>query len=103
MKPKKSAYANLSNEALCNLRDEIVDLLRSRAGALKRQFYHLTGGGLIVNDGDTSSGGKRRRATSRKVAPKYLGPHGETWAGRGMKPRWLTKAISEGKQPGDLR
>jgi DNA-binding protein H-NS len=106
MKPKKSSYATLSNTALFKLRDEITEVINSRAEDLRRQFYYLTGGGSIVRGGDTHSGGKRRgkqrEATRRKVAPKYLGPHGEEWSGRGQKPRWLTKAINEGKQPGDF-
>ena len=31
-----------------------------------------------------------------KVPPKYRGPGGETWAGRGATPRWLTVLIKEG-------
>jgi DNA-binding protein H-NS len=36
-----------------------------------------------------------------KVAPKYRNPDNdnETWAGRGLKPRWLTAAIKAGKKP----
>jgi DNA-binding protein H-NS len=34
------------------------------------------------------------------VAPKYHNPENlsETWAGRGLKPRWLAKAIKAGKK-----
>jgi DNA-binding protein H-NS len=38
----------------------------------------------------------------RKIAPKYRGPSGETWAGRGAKPRWLVTAIKEGKKLDDF-
>jgi DNA-binding protein H-NS len=31
-----------------------------------------------------------------KIAPKYRGPAGETWAGRGAEPRWLTALLKEG-------
>ena len=31
-----------------------------------------------------------------KIAPKYRGPGGETWAGRGATPRWLTALVKEG-------
>jgi DNA-binding protein H-NS len=34
----------------------------------------------------------------RKVSPKYRGPSGETWAGRGVRPRWLVAAIKGGKK-----
>jgi DNA-binding protein H-NS len=33
-----------------------------------------------------------------KVPPKYRGPNGESWAGRGAKPRWLVAAMKKGKK-----
>ena len=102
MKPTNSSLTTLSNDALCKLRDEIIELLNSRAEVLRREFNRLTGGSLAIVGGDAYSRGKRRGATRRKVAPKYRGPHGETWSGRGMKPRWLTEAIKQGKQPNDF-
>jgi DNA-binding protein H-NS len=38
------------------------------------------------------------------VAPKYRTPENpaETWAGRGLKPRWLTAAIKRGKKLDDF-
>jgi DNA-binding protein H-NS len=38
----------------------------------------------------------------QKVAPKYRGPGGETWAGRGAMPRWMAAAIKEGKTREDF-
>jgi DNA-binding protein H-NS len=38
----------------------------------------------------------------RKVAPKYRGPNGETWAGRGARPRWMTEQMKQGKKPDDF-
>lgn len=32
-----------------------------------------------------------------KLAPKYRGPKGETWSGRGSMPRWLAELVAEGK------
>jgi len=34
----------------------------------------------------------------RVAAPKYRGPGGETWAGRGLSPRWLTALEKKGKK-----
>jgi DNA-binding protein H-NS len=31
-----------------------------------------------------------------RIAPKYRGPGGETWAGRGATPRWLAALLKEG-------
>jgi DNA-binding protein H-NS len=38
------------------------------------------------------------------VPPKYRNPENpaETWAGRGLKPRWLTAAIKSGKKQDDF-
>jgi DNA-binding protein H-NS len=42
--------------------------------------------------------GRKSALSGRKVAPKYRGPAGETWAGRGARPRWLVAAVKEGKK-----
>lgn len=31
------------------------------------------------------------------VAPKYRGPNGETWSGRGLTPKWLSALIAQGQ------
>ena len=31
------------------------------------------------------------------VAAKYRGPNGETWAGRGLMPRWLAALVAQGQ------
>jgi len=95
MPPKKSSLETLSNEALCKLRDEIAQLLNSRAESLQREINQLTGGASAASR-------TRRSGTIRKVAPKYRGPNGETWSGRGLKPRWLTTAMNEGKELQDF-
>jgi DNA-binding protein H-NS len=50
-------------------------------------------------------GGKVGRGGARgSVATKYRNPENpaETWAGRGLKPRWLTAAIKGGKKQDDF-
>ncbi len=38
-----------------------------------------------------------------KVAPKYRHPEtGATWTGRGLKPKWLTEQLANGKQVSDF-
>ncbi len=45
--------------------------------------------------------GKRTAAASKKtgapVAPKFRGPQGETWSGRGLMPRWLSALVAQGQ------
>ena len=36
------------------------------------------------------------------VAAKYSGPHGETWSGRGLTPRWLASLVAQGQKKEDF-
>jgi DNA-binding protein H-NS len=101
MQPKKSSLTTLSNEALCKLRDEIAALLNSRAENLRRELDRLTGG-AVASGGEANGGENASKAKGKTIAPKYRAPNGDTWAGRGMKPRWLTSAMKEGKKPDDF-
>jgi DNA-binding protein H-NS len=49
------------------------------------------------------SGRKPRKDAGTPVAPKFRGPNGETWTGRGRKPGWLTTLEAQGKKPDDYR
>jgi DNA-binding protein H-NS len=95
MLPKKSSLDTLSNQALCKLRDEIAEELKNRAESLQREIDKLV---------SSTSSAKHRGGPRKgyKVAAKYKGPHGEKWSGRGKTPRWLTAAMSEGKQLNDF-
>jgi DNA-binding protein H-NS len=42
--------------------------------------------------------GKSHALKGRKVPPKYRGPQGETWSGRGLAPRWLSELERKGKK-----
>ena len=86
-KPNLSA---MSIDALLKLRDDIGRTLDRRANELRSQLSRL--GVASV---------RRKQASSlkgRKVPPKYRSPSGETWAGRGAKPRWLVAALKRGKK-----
>lgn len=39
----------------------------------------------------------RKVKPASTVAPKYRGPSGETWSGRGLPPRWLAALIASGQ------
>ncbi|MDQ2081215.1 H-NS histone family protein [Xanthobacteraceae bacterium Astr-EGSB] len=56
---------------------------------------------------DAASGRKRRgpkasHLAGKKIAPKYRGPDGQTWTGRGLKPRWMAEALESGKHAEDF-
>ena len=42
---------------------------------------------------------KKKKASVKgiKVAPKYRDDEGNTWAGRGLKPRWFSEALAAGR------
>jgi DNA-binding protein H-NS len=41
--------------------------------------------------------GPKKGAGASSVAPKYRGPNGETWTGRGLMPRWLSALVASGR------
>ena len=47
--------------------------------------------------------GTKLDGSDRKaVAPKYRDGNGNQWTGRGLKPRWLTAALAEGRKLEDF-
>lgn len=100
---RPKSLASLSIEALLKLRDDIGTALTKRASDMKQQLARLGGGA----DGTDVGNGRRGRRKGgplkgRKIAPKYRGPGGETWAGRGARPRWLADALKGGKKLDDF-
>src|SRR5215469_15548919 len=97
---RPKSLASLSIEALLKLRDDIGTALAKRAGEMKQQLTRLGAGA------DVGTGRRGRRTggplKGRKIAPKYRGPGGETWAGRGARPRWLIEALKGGKKLDDF-
>ena len=96
---KKNALSTLSNEALCKLRDEISEVLNSRAKELRRELMRLTGAPPL-QPADHEEG--RRKAKRHKLVPKYRAPDGRTWCGRGARPYWLRNEIERGKKLEDF-
>jgi DNA-binding protein H-NS len=84
-KPNLSA---MSVDALLKLRNDINKTLDRKANELRSQLSIL--GRSAIQRGS--------RLKGKKVPPKYRSPSGETWAGRGAKPRWLVAALKRGKK-----
>lgn len=40
---------------------------------------------------------KAARKSGQTVAPKFRGPNGETWSGRGLTPKWLASLVAQGQ------
>ena len=80
--------------ALLQLRDEIDTTLMQKSRELQGQLQRLSVLGA-------ARGRRADRVHARKgmkVAPKYRGPAGETWAGRGATPKWLTALMKQGRK-----
>jgi DNA-binding protein H-NS len=96
------ARVNLSRmtvEALMDLRKRVHETLLEHRTELQKQLERmdaLVGGRRVVVRGRASV------LKGRKVPPKYRDPSGETWAGRGARPRWLVAAIKGGKKLDDF-
>lgn len=45
---------------------------------------------------------RRSASAGKKIEPKYRGPQGETWSGRGLAPKWLAALEAEGKRREDF-
>ena len=59
--------------------------------------------GLTAADLVAKAPGPRTSTSGRKVAAKYRDPAtGQTWTGRGLKPKWLSAALESGKQLNDF-
>jgi DNA-binding protein H-NS len=87
------AKVNLSGmnvEALMSLRRQIDERLVELRAELEKQLAAL--------DGQA----KGRSLKGKKVPPKYRSRSGETWAGRGAKPRWLVAALKKGRKIDDF-
>jgi len=51
----------------------------------------------IELDGASPRGGRRKRSDAGvKLKPKYVGPNGETYTGRGPTPQWLKALEAKG-------
>src|SRR5262245_42032235 len=84
-KANNTSIAAMSIEALFKLRDEVADVLSSRASELQAQLAKLTGSAL--KRGRPAG----RKSKGKKVAPQFRSKkdYSVTWSGRGATPRWM--------------
>jgi DNA-binding protein H-NS len=101
------ALKTMSIEKLVELKGRVEAALSAKVTeerrALQTKLASLT---HFKGSAKGSKGSKPRsgRGVQGAVAPKYRNPENpaETWAGRGLKPRWLTAAIKSGKKAEDF-
>jgi DNA-binding protein H-NS len=93
--------------AEAKIRDKSEGEKRALKEEMERRAADL---GISVRElfGEPSQPAKRGRGKSAKksegqgVAPKYRGPDGELWSGRGRMPNWLHAAQTEGRSKDDF-
>lgn len=85
---------NLSVAQLLTLRNDIDAQLKTKRSELERQLREI--GGPAVP-------GRRGAKKGVRIAPKFRDASGNTWAGRGAQPKWLTAALKAGKKLDDFR
>ncbi len=92
---KATDLKDMDVEALLELRADVDRVLAERRRDMEKQLAALgLGGGKRGRP--TNGTGRGSHLKGVKVAPKYRGPGGETWAGRGATPRWLAALVKEG-------
>ena len=70
----------------------------AKANAIAKARELMSTNGLSVADVVVPAKGKQGIRAGSKVDPKYRDPEsGSTWTGRGLKPKWLTRAMQGGK------
>ena len=95
----KVSLSGMTVEALMDLRKRVEEMLHQHRAELQKQLEKMD---VLVGGRSVVVRGRRRALKGRKVPPKYRGPSGETWAGRGARPRWLVAAIKGGKKLDDF-
>jgi DNA-binding protein H-NS len=94
---------SMSIDKLSKLREQVEAALSTKVleerRAVQEQLGRLQ---RLATDGLRARGG--RGGPRGAVAPKYRNPENpsETWAGRGLKPRWLAAAMKSGKKLEDF-
>jgi DNA-binding protein H-NS len=95
---------SMTIDALIGLRGKIDAILGAKVAEERRSLETELAKLSRVEMGGGRSKAGFGRGIRGKVAPKYRNPDnpGETWAGRGLKPRWLAAALKTGKKLDDF-
>jgi DNA-binding protein H-NS len=62
----------------------------------------MSASGLALADLAPSRTAPKAPASRKPVAAKYRDEAGNTWSGRGLKPKWLSEALARGKSLKDF-
>jgi DNA-binding protein H-NS len=95
---------SMSVEKLFQLQSQVEAALTAKVVEERRELETKLAHLSRLGDGHARPGRPRGALRGTIVAPKYRNPENpsETWAGRGLKPRWLTAAMKGGKKLEDF-
>jgi DNA-binding protein H-NS len=98
------ALKTMSIEKLVELKSRVEAALSAKVAEERRALQTKLASLTNFKGGAKGSKPRAGRGVQGAVAPKYRNPENpaETWAGRGLKPRWLTAAIKSGKKAEDF-
>jgi DNA-binding protein H-NS len=98
------ALKSMSIEKLVELKGRVEAALSAKVTEERRALQTKLASLTNFKGGAKGSKPRTSRGVQGAVAPKYRNPENpaETWAGRGLKPRWLTAAIKSGKKAEDF-
>jgi DNA-binding protein H-NS len=109
MAVRKLNLKSMELAELVKLRDEVDGAISKRVlterKALEAKIADL--GKMVRRDGPANGSGssqstvravRKHALNGTKAKPKYRGPDGVTWAGRGHTPRWLAELEKAGRK-----
>lgn len=88
----------MSVDTLVELRGQIASVLSEKVSEERQRLQAKLNALPAIGGKTVVFTPSRHILAGQKVAPKFQHPKtGETWAGRGLKPRWLTAELDKGK------
>ncbi len=98
-----SRIKNLNVDALLSLRQQVEGQLNEIRAKLREELARIER--LEQSEAQRAGIGRGRVSPIKgtKLAPKYRDPEtGQTWAGRGLRPIWLSRALKRGRKLTDF-
>ena len=115
--PMANNIESLRQKAQALLKKAEVLETKQKEKVIKKYYANMTGAGITIEELIRFSGWKAKTSNTAKariesgvvskspkipVSPKYLGPNGEKWTGRGLAPKWLKMEMANGKSKEDF-
>src|SRR5262245_5424293 len=91
--PKPSSLSSMTVDQLLKLKSDVEQTLSRRAAQLRHELSKLAGSRGKVG---------AHPLAGRKALVKYRDRAGNTWAGRGVQPRWLREKLKGGAKLADF-